>query len=35
MTEEFSAKIGADGYGENAPAAVEAVNRLVAAPVRA
>jgi len=30
VTEEFALKIGADGYGENAPHAVEAVHRLVA-----
>ena len=29
VTEDFAHKIGADGYGENAPHAVEAVNRLV------
>ena len=31
VTEEFASKIGADGYGENAPNAVETVHRLVAA----
>ena len=30
VTEEFASKIGADGYGENAPHAVEIVHRLVA-----
>ena len=30
VTEEFASKIGADGYGENAPHAVETVHRLVA-----
>ena len=30
VTEEFADKIGADGYGENAPMAVETVHRLVA-----
>ncbi|MEM7222492.1 MAG: cobalamin-dependent protein [Pseudomonadota bacterium] len=30
VTEEFAQKIGADGYGENAPMAVETVHRLVA-----
>ncbi len=29
VTEEFADKIGADGYGENAPHAVETVHRLV------
>ncbi|MFV2031055.1 MAG: cobalamin-dependent protein [Gammaproteobacteria bacterium] len=31
VTEEFADHIGADGYGENAPRAVETVHRLVAA----
>ena len=31
VTEEFADKIGADGYGENAPHAVEIVHRLVEA----
>ena len=31
VTEEFAHKIGADGYGENAPHAVETVHRLVEA----
>ena len=31
VTEEFADKIGADGYGENAPHAVETVHHLVAA----
>ena len=35
VTEEFAAKIGADGYGENAPHAVETVHRLVAKGLRA
>jgi 5-methyltetrahydrofolate--homocysteine methyltransferase len=30
VTEEFADVIGADGYGENAPHAVENVHRLVA-----
>ena len=30
VTEEFANVIGADGYGENAPHAVETVHRLVA-----
>ena len=30
VTEEFADAIGADGYGENAPGAVEVVHRLVA-----
>ncbi len=30
VTEEFAARIGADGYGANAPHAVETVHRLVA-----
>ena len=30
VTEEFANVIGADGYGENAPHAVENVHRLVA-----
>jgi 5-methyltetrahydrofolate--homocysteine methyltransferase len=30
VTEEFASKIGADGYGENAPDAVATVHRLVA-----
>ncbi len=30
VTEEFALKIGADGYGENAPLAVETVHRVVA-----
>ena len=29
VTEEFASKIGADGYGENAPHAVETVHRIV------
>lgn len=29
VTEEFAQKIGADGYGENAPHAVETIHRLV------
>jgi 5-methyltetrahydrofolate--homocysteine methyltransferase len=29
VTQEFAGRIGADGYGEDAPLAVEAVNRLV------
>ncbi|MFQ5783748.1 MAG: cobalamin-dependent protein [Alphaproteobacteria bacterium] len=35
VTEEFASRIDADGYGENAPMAVETVHRLVAAGPRA
>jgi 5-methyltetrahydrofolate--homocysteine methyltransferase len=35
VTEEFAEKIGADGYGENAPRAVETVHRLVEASLAA
>ena len=35
VTEEFADKIGADGYGENAPHAVETIHRLVGASVAA
>ncbi len=35
VTEEFAQKIGADGYGENAPMAVETVHRLVSAGLAA
>jgi len=32
VTQEFATVIGADGFGENAPLAVEAVHRLIALP---
>ena len=35
VTEDFATRIGADGYGENAPMAVETVHRLVAAAEKA